>query len=80
LFAWSEEQFLQRTQGSAIRRIGWERWLRNIAVALGNALRQAPDQDAAQRVRSALQTRSDLESPLVREHIQWALTQQPVLE
>ncbi len=80
LFAWSEEQFLQRTEGSAIRRIGWERWLRNIAVALGNALRDAPDLEAAQRCRSALQTRSDLESPLVQEHIQWALTQQPVLE
>jgi epoxyqueuosine reductase len=80
LFGWNEDQFLQRTEGSPIRRIGWERWLRNIAVALGNGLRHAPDHDAAQRVRSALSSRSDLESPLVQEHLQWAQAQQPVLE
>jgi epoxyqueuosine reductase len=66
LFAWSEEQFLQRFEGSAIRRIGHERWLRNIAVALGNA----PTEDA---VIAALASRRDHPSPLVREHVQWAL-------
>jgi epoxyqueuosine reductase len=71
LFAWSEEEFLRRTEGSPIRRIGHERWLRNLAVALGNALRAAPD-DA---VSSALQTRADHPSELVREHVAWALSQ-----
>jgi epoxyqueuosine reductase len=69
LFAWSEEDFLRFTEGSAIRRIGHERWLRNIAVALGNALRK---QDDAQ-VRVALQARADHPSALVREHVAWAL-------
>ncbi|OSZ74927.1 tRNA epoxyqueuosine(34) reductase QueG [Hydrogenophaga sp. IBVHS1] len=71
LFAWSEAEFLRRTEGSPIRRIGHERWLRNLAVALGNALRAAPD-DA---VSSALQTRADHPSELVREHVAWALSQ-----
>jgi len=71
LFAWSEEEFLRRTEGSPIRRIGHERWLRNLAVALGNALRAAPD-DA---VSCALQTRADHPSELVREHVAWALSQ-----
>jgi epoxyqueuosine reductase len=53
-------------EGSAIRRIGYQRWLRNIAVALGNA---APDE----RARAALAARSDDPSPLVREHVAWAL-------
>jgi epoxyqueuosine reductase len=70
-FAWSEAEFLRRTEGSPIRRIGHERWLRNLAVALGNALRAAPD-DA---VSSALQTRADHPSELVREHVAWALSQ-----
>jgi epoxyqueuosine reductase len=68
LFAWSEADFLQRTRGSAIGRIGHERWLRNIAVALGNALR-AGDESA----RAALATRIGHPSPLVREHVEWAL-------
>ncbi|MDR2853616.1 MAG: tRNA epoxyqueuosine(34) reductase QueG [Burkholderiaceae bacterium] len=68
LFAWSEADFLQRTQGSPIRRIGHERWLRNIAVALGNALRAG---DA--RAGPALQSRSADPSALVREHVAWAL-------
>jgi epoxyqueuosine reductase len=68
LFAWSEEEFLRRTEGSPIRRIGHERWLRNLAVALGNALR-AGDEGA----RAALATRSDHPSALVREHVEWAL-------
>ena len=69
LFAWTEEEFLRRTEGSPIRRIGHERWLRNIAVALGNALRSADDA----QVRSALQARAQHPSALVREHVQWAL-------
>ena len=74
LFAWSEEEFLQRTEGSAIRRIGHERWLRNIAVALGNALAALPEGDARRaRLIAALQTRAQHPSALVREHVQWAL-------
>ena len=69
LFSWSEAEFLARTEGSAIRRIGHERWLRNLAVALGNALRKGPD--AA--VLHALQARRDHPSALVREHVDWAL-------
>jgi len=68
LFAWSEEQFLARTQGSAMRRIGYEQWLRNIAVALGNA----PASPAAVK---SLQTRAEHPSELVREHVRWALEQ-----
>lgn len=66
LFSWSEEEFLKKTEGSAIRRIGYERWLRNIAVALGNAPK-TPD------VLEALKTRLDHPSDLVREHVEWAL-------
>jgi epoxyqueuosine reductase len=69
LFAWSEEQFLQFTEGSPIRRIGHERWLRNIAVAIGNALALADD--AA--LREALAQRREHPSALVREHVEWAL-------
>jgi epoxyqueuosine reductase len=68
LFAWSETQFLERTRGSAIRRIGYERWLRNIAVALGNA----PTSSA---VLESLQSRADHPSAVVREHVSWALAQ-----
>jgi epoxyqueuosine reductase len=71
LWAWSEAEFLQHTEGSAIRRIGHERWLRNLAVALGNALAQEPP-DAAQ-IRSALRQRMAHPSALVREHVAWAL-------
>ncbi|MEW6414443.1 MAG: tRNA epoxyqueuosine(34) reductase QueG [Pseudomonadota bacterium] len=66
LFAWSEADFNERLAGSAIRRIGHERWLRNIAVALGNA---PPTPEAA----SALETRRNHPSALVREHVAWAL-------
>jgi epoxyqueuosine reductase len=66
LFDWTEAQFLEKTLGSAIRRIGYERWLRNIAVALGNA----PSSPA---VIAALRRREQHPSPLVREHVQWAL-------
>jgi epoxyqueuosine reductase len=66
LFGWSEEQFLERTAGSPIRRIGYQRWLRNIAVALGNA----PSGEAVIR---ALRERANHPSELVREHVLWAL-------
>ena len=66
LFAWSEEEFNRRFEGSAIRRIGHERWLRNIAVALGNA-------PASPGIVNALQARAQDPSPLVREHVAWAL-------
>ena len=69
LFAWNEEEFLKNTEGSAIRRIGHECWLRNIAVALGNA----PSSEA---VRAALDARKDHASALVREHVEWALQRQ----
>ena len=72
LFAWDEATFLRHTEGSPIRRIGHERWLRNLAVALGNALRQAGPQEAP-ALRQALQARVADDSLLVREHVQWAL-------
>ena len=71
LWRWSEADFLRHTEGSAIRRIGFERWQRNLAVGLGNALRAKDDAE----IRAALQTRRDAASPLVREHIEWALAQ-----
>jgi len=66
LFRWTEAEFLSRTEGSAIRRIGHRRWLRNIAVALGNA-------DTDTLVVDALNDKSDYPDPMVREHIRWAL-------
>jgi epoxyqueuosine reductase len=66
LFAWTQEEFLQRSEGSAIRRSGYSRWLRNIAVALGNA-------PTSEGVIAALRTRSDCEDAVVREHVAWAL-------
>lgn len=69
LFAWDETTFLDRTAGSAIRRIGYECWLRNIAVALGNAPPSAAN-------LQALRTREDHPSALVREHVRWALARQ----
>ena len=66
LFAWSEAEFLQRTEGTAIRRSGHRRWLRNIAVALGNA-------PGTPEVVAALRSRRDSDDPVVREHVQWAL-------
>ena len=71
LFAWTEEEFLRSTEGSAIRRIGHERWLRNIAVAMGNALRAGSDDG----IRAALQERLGSASVLLREHVEWALLQ-----
>jgi epoxyqueuosine reductase len=71
LFAWTEEDFLRRTEGSPIRRIGHERWLRNIAVALGNAVRTGEG-----GAKEALATRLEHPSELVREHVAWGLAQQ----
>ncbi len=68
LFAWDEDNFLKKTEGSPIRRLGHERWLRNIAVALGNA-------PTTPEVVTALKTRLNHPSPLVREHAIWALAQ-----
>jgi epoxyqueuosine reductase len=69
LFAWSETDFNDRLAGSPIRRIGHERWLRNIAVALGNA---PPSSES----KAALGARLDHPSALVREHVAWALQRQ----
>jgi epoxyqueuosine reductase len=69
LFGWNAEEFEERTQGSAIRRIGYERWLRNLAVGLGNA-RYGED------IIAALGQRADDPSPIVREHVAWALREQ----
>lgn len=66
LFGWSEAEFEQRLAGSAIRRIGHERWLRNLAVGLGNA-------PSSNEVLGALRARADHPSALVREHVAWAL-------
>ena len=74
LFGWDEATFLRLTEGGPIRRIGHERWLRNIAVALGNALRVADAAQAAS-LRAALQARLAHPSPLVVEHVHWALAQ-----
>jgi len=68
LFAWEEDEFLRRTEGSPIRRSGHERWLRNIAVALGNAPTHAG-------TLAALQARREHPSAIVREHVAWALQQ-----
>ena len=77
LFAWDEATFLRRTEGSPIRRIGHVRWLRNIAVALGNALRATGDPALRATVRAALQSRQDDPHPLVQTHVFWALAQDP---
>ncbi len=68
LFAWTQDEFLQRTEGSAIRRSGYERWLRNIAIALGNAPGSAD-------VLNALESRRDSDNAVVQEHVLWALAQ-----
>lgn len=68
LFMWTEEEFLKNTEGSAIRRIGYERWLRNLAVALGNAPK-------TEKISRALHARKSFPSETVQEHVNWALTQ-----
>jgi epoxyqueuosine reductase len=76
LLAWTETEFLRYTEGSPIRRIGHVRWLRNLAVAAGNALRQADDAAVERAVlRQALQACLSHPSEMVREHVHWALAQ-----
>ena len=79
LFGWTEGEFLRHTEGSPIRRIGHVRWLRNIAVALGNALAAQPDRaqqpEPGELLRTTLASRAEHPSPLVREHVAWALRQ-----
>ncbi|MBI2379724.1 MAG: tRNA epoxyqueuosine(34) reductase QueG [Gammaproteobacteria bacterium] len=69
LFAWDEDEFLKKTEGSPIRRIGHQAWLRNIAVALGNG-------PATAEARAALLARAEHPSELVRKHVAWALARQ----
>jgi epoxyqueuosine reductase len=76
LFAWSTEEFDTRMQGSAIRRIGYESWLRNLAVGMGNALRASSESlsaDAREAIVHALKLRAEDPSAVVREHVEWAL-------
>ncbi|MFM0338203.1 tRNA epoxyqueuosine(34) reductase QueG [Paraburkholderia fungorum] len=76
LFAWSADEFDTRMQGSAIRRIGYESWLRNLAVGMGNALRASSgtlDAEAREAIVAALRVRADDPSAVVREHVEWAL-------
>jgi epoxyqueuosine reductase len=68
LFAWTEAEFLQRTEGSPIRRSGYARWLRNLAIALGNA-------PTTPETIDALQSRREIDDAMVREHVEWALKQ-----
>ena len=75
LFAWTEGEFHERLAGSAIHRIGYERWLRNLAVGMGNALTALGEDPQALAIVEALTRRRDDSSPLVREHVAWALTQ-----
>ena len=69
LFQWSEEEFLTKTVGSPIRRAGYESWLRNIAIALGNAT-------PSEEVTEALRSKKDFPSEIVQEHVNWALLEQ----
>ena len=66
LFEWTEEEFLKRTEGSAIRRTGYIGWLRNIAVALGNS-------SGGELIQAALQKKLNHQSVIVREHVEWAI-------
>ena len=69
LWAWDETTFATRTEGSALRRISFEQWQRNLAIALGNA-------PPSLEITAALRARLTATTPLVREHIEWALAQQ----
>jgi epoxyqueuosine reductase len=76
VLGWTEEEFLQRTEGSAIRRIGYLRWLRNVAVAAGNALRSTKTILSANdltALRQALQLHDNHQDAIVRDHVRWAL-------
>ncbi|MEE2977463.1 MAG: tRNA epoxyqueuosine(34) reductase QueG [Pseudomonadota bacterium] len=75
LFSWTDTEFNQRLEGSPIRRIGHERWLRNIAVAIGNALRGQLLDTTRTLLTAALHERAEHASELVREHVAWALAQ-----
>ena len=75
LWAWTEDEFLRRTEGSSIRRIGYQRWQRNLAVALGNLLRKLESGDEARAVQEALSLRLANADDLLSEHIEWALKQ-----
>ena len=68
LFAWTEAEFLQRTEGSPIRRSGYARWMRNLAIALGNA-------PTTPETMAALQSQRGIDDAMVREHVEWALQQ-----
>jgi epoxyqueuosine reductase len=71
LFMWDEMTYLKNTEGSAIRRIGYHRWLRNLAIGLGNA--------SSPEAVEALIARRDFSDPVVREHIEWAIAQHKVI-
>jgi len=75
LWSWGEAQFTERHAGSAIYRIGYERWRRNLAVALGNALASDLDPKTREEIREELENALPSASPLVTEHIAWALSQ-----
>ena len=75
LFAWTENEFHERLAGSAIHRIGYERWLRNLAVGIGNALKNVAGTPAEEILVQALGHRREHPSALVREHVDWALSQ-----
>jgi epoxyqueuosine reductase len=80
LFSWTEEEFLKKMEGSAIRRIGYEAWLRNIAVAMGNLMRnlvenKTIDEETPRNITRVLEEKKSHASELVREHIEWALLQ-----
>jgi epoxyqueuosine reductase len=80
LFNWDEETFLAKTEGTPIRRAGHERWLRNIAVSLGNALAKTNTNNIQyENIINALNSRLDFDSALVHEHVVWALNQQKVI-
>ena len=77
LFAWEADEFERRLAGSPVRRIGHERWLRNIAVALGNALAAGAASTVSAAILQGLRERAAHPSALVREHVRWALQQHP---
>ncbi len=79
LFLWNEAEFLKNTEGTAIRRIGHESWLRNIAVALGNCLREQNETNH-KKITEALTLRLQHPSELVHEHVSWALKQKSTLQ
>ena len=68
LFHWTETEYLSNTEGSAIRRIGYQKWLSNLAIGLGNA-------DSSEKILSALSEKQNFSDANVREHVQWALHQ-----